>query len=90
MLKAIFPTLGRFRLAVQIVMLFVTVYGSVIVGTYMADKISEQPAGAVLRLRPDERRLLRADPHPAHPPPPDRRSASCARSNSPSTWCCLC
>ena len=40
MLKALFPTLGRFRLAVQLVMLFVTVYGSVFVGTYMADKIS--------------------------------------------------
>jgi hypothetical protein len=33
-------TLGRIRFAVQLVMLFVTVYGSVIVGTYMADKIS--------------------------------------------------
>ncbi|MDK9702267.1 MAG: 4Fe-4S binding protein [Sulfuritalea sp.] len=40
MLKSIFPTLARFRLAVQILMLFVTVYGSVIVGNYMADKIS--------------------------------------------------
>jgi ferredoxin-type protein NapH len=40
MLKSIFPTLARFRLAVQILMLFVTVYGSVIVGNYMADKVS--------------------------------------------------
>lgn len=40
MLKALFPTLARFRLAVQLVMLFVTVYGSVFVGNYMADKIS--------------------------------------------------
>jgi NAD-dependent dihydropyrimidine dehydrogenase PreA subunit len=40
MLKTLFPTLGRFRFAVQLAMLFVTVYGSVIVGTYMADKIS--------------------------------------------------
>lgn len=40
MLRSLFPTLGRFRFAVQIAMLFVTVYGSVIVGTYMADKIS--------------------------------------------------
>lgn len=38
--KTLFPTLARFRLAVQLIMLFVTVYGSVIVGTYMADKIS--------------------------------------------------
>ena len=34
------PTLGRFRLWVQLAMFFVTVYGSVFVGTYMADKIS--------------------------------------------------
>ena len=40
MLKTLFPTLSRLRFAVQLVMLFVTVYGSVIVGTYMADKIS--------------------------------------------------
>jgi NAD-dependent dihydropyrimidine dehydrogenase PreA subunit len=40
MLKNLFPTLGRFRLAVQLAMLLVTVYGSVFVGTYMADKIS--------------------------------------------------
>jgi NAD-dependent dihydropyrimidine dehydrogenase PreA subunit len=40
MLKNLFPTLSRFRLAVQLAMLFVTVYGSVFVGTYMADKIS--------------------------------------------------
>ncbi len=40
MLKTLFPTLARFRLAVQLAMLFVSVYGSVLVGTYMADKIS--------------------------------------------------
>lgn len=40
MLKTLFPTLSRLRFAVQLVMLFVTVYGSVIVGTYMAGKIS--------------------------------------------------
>jgi ferredoxin-type protein NapH len=40
MLKTLVPTLSRFRFAVQIAMLFVTVYGSVFVGTYMADKIS--------------------------------------------------
>ena len=40
MLKTLFPTLGRFRFAVQIVMLLLTVYGSVVVGHYTADKIS--------------------------------------------------
>ncbi len=40
MLRTLFPTLARFRLTVQLVMLFLTVYGSVFVGTYMADKIS--------------------------------------------------
>lgn len=40
MLKSLFPTLGRFRLAVQIAMLFFTVYGSVIVGHYAAEKIT--------------------------------------------------
>jgi ferredoxin len=40
MLKRLFPTLSRLRLVVQLLMLFVTVYGSVIVGTYMADKLS--------------------------------------------------
>ena len=40
MLKNLFPTLSRFRFAVQVVMLFVTVYGSVFVGHYTADKIS--------------------------------------------------
>jgi NAD-dependent dihydropyrimidine dehydrogenase PreA subunit len=40
MLKTLFPTLGRLRLAVQLVMLFVSVYGSVFVGSYMADKLS--------------------------------------------------
>ncbi|HEX8963213.1 MAG TPA: 4Fe-4S binding protein [Rhodocyclaceae bacterium] len=40
MLKSLFPTLGRLRLAVQIVMLFLTVYGSAVVGHYAADKIT--------------------------------------------------
>lgn len=40
MLKSLFPTLSRFRLTVQLLMLVVTVYGSVFVGTYMADKLS--------------------------------------------------
>ncbi len=40
MLKRIFPTLGRFRLAVQLFMLVLTVYGSSLVGHYMAEKIS--------------------------------------------------
>lgn len=40
MLKKIFPTLGRFRFAVQIIMLFVTVYGGNVVGSYTAEKIS--------------------------------------------------
>ncbi len=40
MLKTLFPTLSRLRLAVQLLMLFVTVYGSVLVGSYMAGKIS--------------------------------------------------
>lgn len=42
MLKMIFPTLGRFRFAVQLVMLVVTVYGSAWVGSYAAEKISGQ------------------------------------------------
>jgi ferredoxin-type protein NapH len=33
-------TLSRLRLAVQLLMLVVTVYGSVFVGSYMADKLS--------------------------------------------------
>lgn len=40
MLKNLFPTLSRFRFTVQALMLFVTVYGSVIVGHYAADKIT--------------------------------------------------
>ncbi|MBI4986678.1 MAG: 4Fe-4S binding protein [Rhodocyclales bacterium] len=40
MLKALFPTLARFRLAVQLIMLALTVYGSVVVGHYAAEKIS--------------------------------------------------
>lgn len=39
-IKLLIPSLSRFRLLVQVGMLFVTVYGSVIVGHYMADKIS--------------------------------------------------
>lgn len=40
MLKTLIPTLSRLRFAIQLAMLFVTVYGSVLVGTYMAGKIS--------------------------------------------------
>lgn len=40
MLKTLFPTLSRLRMVVQLLMLFVTVYGSVVVGHYAADKIS--------------------------------------------------
>lgn len=40
MFKRIFPTLARLRFAVQLVMLVVTVYGSVVVGHYSAEKIS--------------------------------------------------
>jgi ferredoxin-type protein NapH len=39
-IQKLFPTLARVRHAVQIVMLFVTIYGSVFVGHYMADKVS--------------------------------------------------
>jgi len=41
MLKTIFPTLGRFRFTVQIVMLFVTVYGGALLGSYTVDRISQ-------------------------------------------------
>ena len=40
MLKSLFPTLGRVRFFVQLAMLLLTVYGSVIVGHYAADKIT--------------------------------------------------
>ncbi len=67
MLKTLFPTLGRFRLAVQIVMLLVTVYGSNLVGYYMAEKISnalpalscayDQQNGAYCVLIPTQHQL---------------------------------
>lgn len=41
MLKKIFPTLGRLRFTVQIVMLFVTVYGGALLGSYTVDRISQ-------------------------------------------------
>jgi ferredoxin len=41
MLKSIFPTLGRFRMTMQIVMLFVTVYGGALLGSYTVDRISQ-------------------------------------------------
>ena len=41
MLKTIFPTLGRFRFTVQVVMLFVTVYGGALLGSYTVDRISQ-------------------------------------------------
>lgn len=67
MFKSIFPTLGRFRLAVQIVMLFVTVWGSAIVGHYAAEKITgslpalscayDQQNGAYCILIPTQHQL---------------------------------
>lgn len=41
MLQTVFPTLGRFRFTVQIVMLIVTVYGGAVLGSYMVDRISQ-------------------------------------------------
>src|SRR5512142_3527929 len=41
MLRKLFPTLGRFRFTVQIVMLFVTVYGGALLGSYTVDRISQ-------------------------------------------------
>lgn len=41
MLKTLFPTLGRLRLTVQIVMLLVTVYGGALLGSYMVDRLSQ-------------------------------------------------
>ncbi len=41
MLKNIFPTLTRFRFTIQILMLFVTVYGGALLGTYTVDRISQ-------------------------------------------------
>lgn len=41
MLKTLFPTLGRFRFTVQIAMLFVTVYGGALLGSYTVDRISQ-------------------------------------------------
>lgn len=41
MANKIFPTLGRFRFTVQIIMLFVTVYGGALLGTYAVDRISQ-------------------------------------------------
>lgn len=40
MLKTVFPTLARIRFTVQMLMLFLTVYGSIVVGHYSAEKIS--------------------------------------------------
>lgn len=67
MLKKIFPTLGRFRLFVQIVMLLLTVYGSNVVGFYMAEKVSnalpalscayDQQNGAYCVLIPTQHQL---------------------------------
>jgi ferredoxin len=41
MLKTLFPTLGRLRFTVQIIMLFVTVYGGALLGSYTADRLSQ-------------------------------------------------
>lgn len=40
MLKNLFPTLSGFRFVIQVLMLFLTVYGSVVIGHYSAEKIS--------------------------------------------------
>lgn len=40
MLKKLFPTLSRFRFTVQLIMLFVTVYGGNVIGHYAAEKIT--------------------------------------------------
>ncbi|MCL2525318.1 MAG: 4Fe-4S binding protein [Betaproteobacteria bacterium] len=40
MLKSWIPSLGRLRLIVQLLMLFLCVYGAVFVGSYSADKLS--------------------------------------------------
>jgi len=39
-IRRLVPTLGRFRLLVQLLTLFLSVYGSLIVGSYAAEKIS--------------------------------------------------
>ena len=67
MLKSMFPTLGRFRLFIQIAMLLLTVYGSNVVGFYMAEKISnalpalscayDQQNGAYCVLIPTQHQL---------------------------------
>jgi ferredoxin len=41
MLKTLFPTLGRLRFTAQILMLFVTVYGGALLGSYTVDRISQ-------------------------------------------------
>ncbi len=41
MLKTLFRTLGRVRFTVQIVMLFVTLYGGALLGSYTVDRISQ-------------------------------------------------
>lgn len=41
MLKSLFPTLGRVRFTVQIFMLFLTVYGGALLGSYTVDRISQ-------------------------------------------------
>ncbi|MDO8926354.1 MAG: 4Fe-4S binding protein [Sideroxyarcus sp.] len=41
MLKTLFPTLGRVRFTVQILMLFLTVYGGALLGSYTVDRISQ-------------------------------------------------
>lgn len=39
--NTLLPTLGRFRLTVQLIMLFVTVYGGALLGSYTVDRISQ-------------------------------------------------
>jgi polyferredoxin len=67
MLKRVFPTLGRFRLTAQILMLLLTVYGANLVGFYMAEKVSsalpalscayDQQNGAYCVLIPTQHQL---------------------------------
>ena len=40
MLKRIFPTLGRFRFSVQMIMLVVTVYGGALLGAFISERLT--------------------------------------------------
>jgi len=41
MFKTLFPTLTRLRFTIQLLMLFVTVYGGALLGSYVVDRISQ-------------------------------------------------